>query len=189
MIIITYIVLLLIAALTLTGYSLWAYQSTKQREKEVLLSYAHQVLTQEMDMKEKEEQYRREEEEKQKKRSFPLDFMITHGDAFGGCSRICDNGQNRKGSVPLEEILLYARHPSGKEYTYSLENEGIRICASDIPDQLTVVSDGKPFVIRQPGMGRGEGELVKRATIRKDMVYYLILESKHEISICASLDS
>ena len=91
--------------------------------------------------------------------------------------------------MPLEEVLLYARHPSGKEYTYRLEKEGIRICASDSPDQLKVVSDDKPFVIRRPGMGRGEGELVKQAVIQKDMVYYLILESKHEISICASLDS
>ena len=54
------------------------------------------------------------------------------------------------------------------------------------PDELLVRSTGNWFEIRQYGKGRDEGILVQSAVIRKDILYFVILESKHEISIIAT---
>ena len=62
-----------------------------------------------------------------------MDFMITHGSAFGGCAAICPDGRIRRDKVALDNILMYGKHPSGKEFTYYIEDQGLEICACDNP--------------------------------------------------------
>ena len=64
-------------------------------------------------------------EKKQKDRLFGMDFMITHGSAFGGCAAICPDGRIRRDKVALDNILMYGKHPSGKEFTYYIEDQGL----------------------------------------------------------------
>jgi hypothetical protein len=127
-----------------------------------------------------------EEAERQKKRVFGLDFRITHGTAFGGCSAVCPDGRRRKGSVPLDQIMMYGRQPGGREFTYYIEDQGVEICASDAPDSLMVRSAQTPFEIREAGLSRDQGVSTRQAQIKRDVLYYIILESKHEISIKAT---
>jgi len=176
-----------IAALfTGAAYIQWAGDHKVMKTRSGLLEYATEAAEEENRKLLERERLRKEEEERQKNRVFKLDFLITHGAAFGGCSAVCQDGTFRRGSVLLEKIMMYGRQPSGREYTYYIEEEGIRICAMDEPDKLMIVSDEIPFAIRESGMGRGEGQVVNRAVIHKDILYYLILESRHELSIRAS---
>ena len=114
-----------------------------------------------------------------------MDFKITHGSAFGGFCATNNEGRRKKGLVGLDHILLYGRHPSGKEFTYYIEDQNIEICAMDNPEELLVRSKGNWFEIRHSGQGRDEGILVQSAVIRRDILYYIILESRHEITIKA----
>ena len=174
------------AFFTVTGYVQWFSMNKKQTNNSAVLAIALRESERLYRIRLEEESRRKREEEIRKNLVFRLNFLITHGSAFGGCSAILRDGRYRKGSVALEDILMHGRHSSGKEYTFYIEESDIRICACDDPDSLLVLSDGMPFVIRESGMGRGEGETVTRALIRKDVLYYLILETKHEISIVAS---
>ena len=88
--------------------------------------------------------------------------------------------------VALDNILMYGKHPSGKEFTYYIEDQGLEICACDNPEELTVISKQQPFEIREAGLSRGQGVPTKQAVIKQDVKYYIILESKHEISIKAT---
>ena len=112
--------------------------------------------------------------------------MITHGSAFGGCAAVCADGTIRKDKVALDNILMYGKHPSGKEFTYYIEDQGLEICASDQPEELIIVSKQQPFEIREAGLSRDQGISTKKAVIKQDVTYYIILESKHEISIKAT---
>ena len=151
-----------------------------------ILDYAGQVSELESQKREEERQQRQEEEKKQKDRLFGMDFMITHGSAFGGCAAICPDGRIRRDKVALDNILMYGKHPSGKEFTYYIEDQGLEICACDNPEELTVISKQQPFEIREAGLSRGQGVPTKQAVIKQDVKYYIILESKHEISIKAT---
>lgn len=118
--------------------------------------------------------------------------LIWHGlydyacSAFGGCAAICPDGRIRRDKVALDNILMYGKHPSGKEFTYYIEDQGLEICACDNPEELTVISKQQPFEIREAGLSRGQGVPTKQAVIKQDVKYYIILESKHEISIKAT---
>ena len=92
----------------------------------------------------------------------------------------------RRDKVALDNILMYGKHPSGKEFTYYIEDQGLEICACDNPEELTVISKQQPFEIREAGLSRGQGVPTKQAVIKQDVKYYIILESKHEISIKAT---
>ena len=105
---------------------------------------------------------------------------------FGGCAAICPDGRIRRDKVALDNILMYGKHPSGKEFTYYIEDQGLEICACDNPEELTVISKQQPFEIREAGLSRGQGVPTKQAVIKQDVKYYIILESKHEISIKAT---
>ena len=157
----------------------------RQRE-EYILTYAVNVSEQERLRAERQHMLEKREEELQKQRAFYLDVKITHGSAFGGFSATENDGRRKRGIVPLDHIMLYGRHSSGKEFTYYIEEQNIEICATDSPDELLVRSTGNWFEIRQYGKGRDEGILVQSAVIRKDILYFVILESKHEISIIAT---
>ena len=124
--------------------------------------------------------------EAERDRVFGMDFLITHGSAFGGCAAVCADGTIRKDKVALDNILMYGKHPSGKEFTYYIEDQGLEICACDNPEELTVISKQQPFEIREAGLSRGQGVPTKQAVIKQDVKYYIILESKHEISIKAT---
>jgi hypothetical protein len=115
-----------------------------------------------------------------------MDFMITHGSAFGGCAAVCQDGRYRRGTVLLDQIMMYGRQPSGREFTYYIEDQGLEICATDEKDSLLVRSTQMPFEIREAGLSRDQGISTKKAEIKKDILYYIILESKHEISIKAT---
>ncbi len=185
-IILTNICIVTAAFFTAAGYVRWVSLNKRWNRDGVLLEAACKETSRQVRIQKEEEARRQREEEIRRNLMFHLDFLITHGAAFGGCCAICQDGRLRKGSVPLEEILMHGRHGSGKEYTFYIEEADIRICACDDPDTLLVLSDGMPFVIRESGMGRGEGETVTRAIIRKDVLYYIILETKHEISVLAT---
>ena len=56
----------------------------------------------------------------------------------------------------------------------------------DQPEELIIVSKQQPFEIREAGLSRDQGISTKKAVIKQDVTYYIILESKHEISIKAT---
>lgn len=178
--------IVLAVILMAAGLIQWKVQNSKREKQKYILEYAEQVTDLENRKREEKRQREYEEEKKQKFRTFGLDFMITHGSAFGGCCATCADGRRRRGVVALDHVLLYGKHPSGKEFTYYIEEQGLEICASDTPDTLVVCSVDAPFEIREADMGRDQGLSVKSAVIKKDVLYYIILESKHEISIKAT---
>lgn len=178
--------LVIAAVLAVVGVVSWKRQSGRQQKEKYILDYAGQISEMESQRREEERQLRQEEEKKQKERAFGMDFMVTHGSAFGGCAAVCADGTIRKDRVPLDNILMYGKHPSGKEFTYYIEDQGLEICASDQPDELIVISRRQPFEIREAGLSRDQGVSVKKAVIKQDVKYYIILESKHEISIKAT---
>ena len=178
--------LVIAALMAVVGVVQWKRQSGRQQQEKYILDYAGQVSELESQKREEERQQRQEEEKKQKDRLFGMDFMITHGSAFGGCAAICPDGRIRRDKVALDNILMYGKHPSGKEITYYIEDQGLEICACDSPEELTVISKQQPFEIREAGLSRGQGVPTKQAVIKQDVKYYIILESKHEISIKAT---
>ena len=185
-IVLIYIVTVSASFLTTAGYIRWFSMNRQQNLMTVVLGIAREETERLGRIRQEEEARKKREEEIRKNLVFHLDFLITHGTAFGGCSAVQNDGRFRRGSIALEEILMHGRHSSGREYTFYIEESDIRICACENPDSLLVLSDGMPFVIREAGMGRGEGETVNRALIRKDIQYYIILETRHEISIMAT---
>lgn len=178
--------LVIAAVLAVVGVVQWKRQNGRQQKEKYILDYAGQVSEMENQRREEEQHKRQEEEQKQRDRIFGMDFMITHGSAFGGCAAVLSDGTIRKDKVALEKILMYGKHPSGKEFTYYIEDQGLEICASDRQDELVVVSTQKPFEFREAGLSRDQGVATKRAVIKQDVTYYIILESKHEISIKAT---
>ena len=172
--------------LAAVGVVQWKVQNSRREKQKYILEYAEKVSDMEIRRKEERKQQEIAEEQKQKFRVFHLDFRITHGAAFGGCSATCADGRRRRGAVSLDHIMMYGRHPSGKEFTYYIEEQGLEIGAADDPNVLTVRSKDAPFEIREEGTGRDQGIQTRSAVIKKDVVYYIILESKHEISIKAT---
>ncbi len=167
------------------GFTQWLGQrGTIEREQYMLDCAIYQM---EQNLIEQEERLALEakEEKEQSEKVFMLDFKITHGSAFGGFCATMNDGRKKKGTVPLENILLYGKHPTGKEFTYYIEDQKIEICARDEEDELLIRSTGPSFEIRQSGQGRDEGTVTKSAIIKKDILYYIILESKHEITLKA----
>lgn len=164
----------------------WTRDFGRSAGRGVLLDYAGRMLVLETRKREEEERLREEEARKQKSRIFGLDFMISHGTAFGGISAICQDGRRRRGSVPVSEIPLYGRHPSGGDFSYFIEDEDLEICACDLADELVLKSDARPFVVRESGMGRDQGMETMRAVLKNNIIYHVILESKHEITVCAA---
>ncbi|MBR0410434.1 MAG: hypothetical protein IJI25_05435 [Eubacterium sp.] len=151
-----------------------------------ILDFVSEASERERELHAKEEREKMRQAEIQSKRCFGLDFLITHGSAFGGCSGTCPDGKPRKGQVPLDQVMMYGRQPSGRDYTYYIEDQGLSICAADEEDRLLVRSDDQPFEIREAGLGRDQGRVTMSAFIMKDILYYIILESHHEISIRAT---
>ena len=178
--------LVIAAVLAVAGVVQWKRQSGRQQKEKYILDYAGQVSELESQRREEERQLKQEEEKKQRDRVFGMDFLITHGSAFGGCAAVCADGTIRKDKVALDNILMYGKHPSGKEFTYYIEDQGLEICASDQPEELIIVSKQQPFEIREAGLSRDQGISTKTAVIKQDVTYYIILESKHEISIKAT---
>lgn len=124
--------LVIAALMAVVGVVQWKRQSGRQQQEKYILDYAGQVSELESQKREEERQQRQEEEKKQKDRLFGMDFMITHGSAFGGCAAICPDGRIRRDKVALDNILMYGKHPSGKEFTYYIEDQGLEICAAII---------------------------------------------------------
>lgn len=178
--------LILAGILLVFGAVQWKMQSGRIEKQKIVLEYAEKVTDMECRQREAQKKKEKEEEERQKFRPFGLDFMITHGSAFGGCSAINVDGRRRRGVVPLDHVLMYGKHPSGKEFTYYIEEQGLEICAADEKNCLVVRSRTTPFEIREAGMGRDQGVSAKYAVIKQDVLYYIILESRHEISIKAT---
>ena len=160
--------LVIAALMAVVGVVQWKRQSGRQQQEKYILDYAGQVSELESQKREEERQQRQEEEKKQKDRLFGMDFMITHGSAFGGCAAICPDGRIRRDKVALDNILMYGKHPSGKEFTYYIEDQGLEICACDNPEELTVISKQQPFEIREAGLSRGQGVPTKQAVIKQD---------------------
>ncbi len=178
--------IVLAVLLAAAGAIQWKVQSSRREKQKYILEYAEKVTDLETRKKEEQKQQEQAEEKKQKYRVFYLDFMITHGSAFGGCSATCADGRRRRGVVSLDHVLMYGKHPSGKEFTYYIEEQGLEIGASDDPNALVVRSKDAPFEIREEGMGRDQGTKTRSAVLKRDILYYIILESKHEISIKAT---
>ena len=161
--------LVIAAVLAVAGVVQWKRQSGRQQKEKYILDYAGQVSELESQRREEERQLKQED-----------------GSAFGGCAAVCADGTIRKDKVALDNILMYGKHPSGKEFTYYIEDQGLEICASDQPEELIIVSKQQPFEIREAGLSRDQGISIKKAVIKQDVTYYIILESKHEISIKAT---
>lgn len=178
----------LIAAglLFIAGLIQWKMQSRRRQNEQYTLEYAVQVAEEERLQREERQRAELAEEKRQRGRVFQLDFLITHGSAFGGCAAVCPDGRLRKGVVPLDQVMMYGRQPSGREFTYYIEDQGIEVCAAEEPDCLVVRSKEQPFEIREEGLGRDQGVSARYAKIHKDILYYIILESRHEIAIKAT---
>lgn len=172
--------------LALAGIVQWTASKIRLTREGYLLDCISEAGEQERERLAAEKRQREREEEEQAGRVFGLDFLITHGTAFGGFSATGPDGKARKGSVALDQIMMYGRQSSGRDYTYYIEDQGLVICAGEDPDHLLIRSQGQPFEIREAGLGRDQGLVTDRAVIEKDLVYYIILESHHEISIRAS---
>ncbi len=167
------------------GVIQWAIQSRERGRQKYILDYAEKMS--EIERQKQQEQRRREEEEdqKQKNRMFQLDFRVTHGAAFGGCAATAVDGRKRRGSVDIKMLDMYGKDPTGNDHTYHLE-EDLEISAMDEPDTLLIRAKEVPFEIREEGLRRDEGVSTRSAVIKKDVLYYIVLESKHEISIKAT---
>ncbi|MDO4976204.1 MAG: hypothetical protein Q4E53_02965 [Eubacteriales bacterium] len=156
------------------------------RRRRDVLGLAIYEMEQEQIRIEEQKERKQEADRIQKTKVFYMDVRVTHGSAFGGFCATMNDGRRKKGLVRLDEILLYGKHPSGKEFTYYIEDQNIEIGATDDPDTLLIrSSDNSQFEIRQIGQGRDEGSRVENALIHRDIQYYIILESKHEISLKA----
>ena len=92
--------------------------------------------------------------------------------------------------VIVRKWLTLVFQPFDKEFVVvdaaANGHEALEICACDNPEELTVISKQQPFEIREAGLSRGQGVPTKQAVIKQDVKYYIILESKHEISIKAT---
>lgn len=184
--IITYVGLV-ISAFLLAGCGI-AYRSSSQRTElgVTTLDYAlYLVNKQQLEIEEKKERDALEAR-LQENRVFQLDIRITHGSAFGGCSALNSDGTRRKGVISLDQIMMFGKNPAGQSMTYYIEEQGIDLCAMDNPDTLKIVSKGQTFEIRHSDENRDQGVTVLEAVIQRDTLYYIILESKHEISIMAT---
>ena len=137
--------LVIAALMAVVGVVQWKRQSGRQQQEKYILDYAGQVSELESQKREEERQQRQEEEKKQKDRLFGMDFMITHGSAFGGCAAICPDGRIRRDKVALDNILMYGKHPSGKEFTYYIEDQGLEICASHLRFARQVFREDRVF--------------------------------------------
>lgn len=179
----------LAAASLLTVYGYINYFSSMSSLKRLHFIYEQALVAADEARIQREMEYRRriEEERLQSQRIFRMDILITHGSAFGGCAAVLNDGRFRRGSFPLDRVLMFGRHPSGRDFTYFIEDQDILFCASDRPEEILIRSSKAPFEIREAGFGRDEGEVLYEAVIRKDILYYTILESKHEISVKASM--
>lgn len=179
----------LAAASLLTVYGYINYFSSMSSLKRLHFIYEQALVAADEARIQREMEYRRriEEERLQSQRIFRMDILITHGSAFGGCAAVLNDGRFRRGSFPLDRVLMFGRHPSGRDFTYFIEDQDILFCASDRPEEILIRSSKAPFEIREAGFGRDEGEVLYEAVIRKDILYYIILESKHEISVKASM--
>jgi len=177
------------AASLLTIYGYIYYISSMSRLKRLSYIYDQALRLADEAQKQREREYRQRvaEERLQSQRVFRMDLLITHGSAFGGCAAVLDDGRFRRGSLPLDRIQMFGRHPSGKDFTYYIEDQDVLFCAMDHPDEILIRSLKAPFEIREAGFGRDEGAVLYEAVIRKDILYYIILESKHEISVRASM--
>lgn len=186
MIILAKISFVLAAFLLAAGFIQYFASAGNIRRGQDLLNMSIYEMEQEQMRIAKQEEQKKEADRIQKTKVFHMDIRITHGSAFGGFCATMNDGRRKKGLVRLDEILLYGKHPSGKEFTYYIEDQNIEIGATDDPDTLLIrSSDGSQFEIRQIGQGRDEGSRVENAFIQRDIQYYVILESKHEISLKA----
>ncbi|MCD8020400.1 MAG: hypothetical protein LUF92_12720 [Clostridiales bacterium] len=91
--------------LLLAGIVQWRMQNSKRQKQKYILEYAEKITDLEKQKREEQRQIEEAEEKKQKYRTFYLDFLITHGSAFGGCSGTCADGRRRRGMVSLNHIL------------------------------------------------------------------------------------
>lgn len=178
--------LIISGILTLGGFAEWVVLKTRLSRENNLLEYAAQISEKERARIEAEERQRQKEAREQASRVFGLDFIVNHGAAFGGVSATCPDGRSRRGSIPLDQIMMYGQQASGKDYTYYIEDQGLVFCAGDSPDYLILRAYDQPFEIREEGLGRDQGLMTDTAVIKKDIMYYVILESHHEISIKAT---
>lgn len=185
MIILTKISLVIAGILLFGGCFQYIIQSDTRKKKQYILDCVVSHMEQEKIRSERQLALEKEEEELQKSKVFYLNVKITHGSAFGGFCATKNDGRRKRGYVPLDQILLYGRYATGKEFTYYIEEQGIEICAMDDPDKLLIRSKNAKFEIRQNGQSKDEGVCVQNVVITKDVLYYIILESKHEITIKA----
>ena len=93
--------LVIAAVLAVAGVVQWKRQSGRQQKEKYILDYAGQVSELESQRREEERQLKQEEEKKQRDRVFGMDFLITHGSAFGGCAAVCADGTIRKDKLHL----------------------------------------------------------------------------------------
>ena len=172
--------------LTVYGYIFYMIAHAGGERLSCIYDQALRAAQEEQQEREREYRQRLEEERIQSLRVFRMDILITHGSAFGGASAVLDDGRFRRGSLSLDRILMFGRHTSGKDFTYYIEDQDIVFCACDHPDEIIIRSGKAPFEIREAGLGRDEGAVLYEAVLRRDILYYIILESKHEISVRAS---
>ncbi len=178
--------LVLVAVFLLAGIIENKTKQKKLMKQDDLLDYAQKGYRLYQQEQEEEDKRKEEEEKRLKNRKFTLNCMVTHGTAFGGFSAILPDGRTRRGKVSLSEIMMHGTHPSGGEFTYYIEDQGIEICASTQPEEMMIRAvDGHSFEIREAGKPRDKGLETERVLIRKNILYYIILESKHELSVRA----
>lgn len=178
--------LVLIGILTVCGLIFYIRKSGQLKRTQDTIDVAQTAC--EILQEREEERKRKLEEERilQMKRKFHMDVFVKHGAAFGGFSATMDDGRTRRGSVTLDSILMHGSGPNGREYTYYIEEKNIGFYASDEPDTIVIRSDDVAFNIRAEGQSRGDGLSVKAAPIKMNVVYYIILESKHELMLRAT---
>ncbi len=158
----------------------------RQDDWSYIFSYLEEDARANLMRRQSEEAAREKELFMQSQCPFSLDFMVYHGDAFGGCAATLSDGKIRRGRVRLDEIPIHGRHPSGGDYIYYIEDQGIEICACESEGELRIHSVNAEFDIREEGMNRDQGARVYDAVIHRDIIYYIVLESRHEIAVRAT---
>ena len=170
------------------AYAVVQYGALSHRleDWEFIMTVLAQDATDSIERRRSEEEKKAKEKERQSQSPFGLDLVIYHGDAIGGCAATLSDGCPRRGLVALDQIKMHGRHPSGGSFTYYIEEEGITIGAGTNPDELRIQSATAAFDIREDGMNKDQRLHTTEAVIQKDILYYVVLESHHEIAISAS---
>lgn len=180
-----FIIFLSVAALLAGAVGMAGYYYRDYKKKEYMLDYEVRQMVEEKEQKQKKAELDSHIREEQKNKPFYLDVILTHGNAIGVKSSLNNEGKKRSGIISIGDIRMVAKNSRGEDYFYHIDEAGMEIWATFEKDELLLKSKDTSFEIRKEGTARDQGTRTKKAVIKADQQYYIILDSKHEIGLLA----